>query len=166
LKYSLIVILVLLMTTSSAMAQHVEQGDREIQVNAFFFAVSGVSMLNLSGSYGYYKTDKLELGGGPSISRLDYGFGSSTTIGLTLFGRYNLTARDQIVPYLSAQFYQYDIAPDDPMGFADFAFLQCGGGFKYFINEYIAYDVSGNLGFSLGGGDVSFIAVGGLSAFF
>ena len=154
------------MTASSAMAQHIEQGDREIQVNAFFFAVSGVSMLNLSGSYGYYKTEKLEIGGGPSISRLDYGFGSNTTIGLTLFGRYNLTARDKIVPYLSAQFYQYDIAPDDPMGFADYAFLQCGAGFKYFINEYIAYDVSGNLGFSLGGGDVSFIAVGGLSAFF
>ncbi|MBU8922341.1 MAG: hypothetical protein KOO63_11045 [Bacteroidales bacterium] len=165
-RHSLIVVLVLLMTASSAMAQHVEQGDKEIQVNAFFFAVSGVSMLNLSGIYGYYKTAKLELGGGPSISYMSYGSESNTTIGLTFFGRYNLTARDQIVPYISAQFYQYDIAPEDPLGFADYAFVQCGGGFKYFINEYIAYDVSGNLGFSLGGGEVSFIAVGGLSAFF
>ena len=165
-RHSFIVILVLLMTASSAMAQHVEQGDREIQVNAFFFAVSGLSMLNISGSYGYFKTDKLELGGGPSITRVSFGDNSDTTVGLTFFGRYNLTARDQIVPYLSAQFYQFDIAPEDPMGFSDYAFIQVGGGFKYFINEYIAYDVSGNLGFSLGGGDVCFLAIGGLSAFF
>ncbi len=148
------------------MAQHVEKGDREIQVAGFFFAVSGASILNLSGTYGYYKTEKFEIGGGPLINYINYGSDSETTIGLTFFGRYHLTARDQIVPYLSAQFYQYDIAPEGSMGFADYSFIQCGGGFKYFISEHIAYDVSGNLGFSLGGGEVCFIAIGGLSAFF
>ncbi len=165
-RHLFIVILVLLVSIGSVSAQQVEKGDREVQVNAFFFAVSGISILNLSGTLGYYKTERLEIGCGPSISRIDFGIGSNTTIGLTGFARYSFTARDKIVPYISGQLYQYDISPEEPMGFADYSFLQCGGGFKYFLNEYIAYDVSGNLGFSLGGGDVSFLAVAGLSAFF
>jgi hypothetical protein len=165
LKKALIAVLAIVLTTSSAMAQ-IEKGDREVQASAFLFTVSGITILNLSGIYGYYYTDRLELGGGPMITYMDYGFGSNTTLGLTAFGRYSFTARDKLVPYVSAQWYQYDIAPEDPIGFFDMSFIQAGGGFKYFLNEYIAYDVSGNLGFSLGGGEVCFIAIAGLSAIF
>ena len=164
-KKALAAILAIALMSSSAMAQ-IEKGDREIQGSAFLFTVSGITMLNISGIYGYYYTDRLEFGGGPTITYMDFGFDSDTTLGLTAFGRYSFTARDKLVPYAAAQWYQYDIAPEDPVGFLDMAFLQVGGGFKYFLNEYIAYDVSGNLGFSLGGGDVCFFAVAGLSAIF
>jgi hypothetical protein len=161
----LIAVLAVVLTASSAMAQ-IEKGDREIQATGYLFTVSGITMLNLSGIYGYYYSDKLELGGGPSLMILDYGFGRDTKLGLTFFGRYYFTARDKLVPYAGAQWYQYDIAPDEPLGFFDMSFVQGGGGFKYFVNKYIAWDVSGNLGFSLGSGDVSFIAVAGVSAIF
>jgi hypothetical protein len=165
LKHALVAALAIVLMTSSAMAQ-IKKGDREIQANGFLFTVSGITMVNLSGTYGYCYTDKLQLGGGPSLTIFDYGFGSSTSLGFTLFGKYYFTARNKLVPYASAQWYQYDIAPDEPVGFFDMTFIQGGGGFKYFVNEYIAWDVSGNLGFSLGGGDVAFIAKAGLSAIF
>ncbi len=164
-KQILIAVLVIVLMSSSATAQ-IEKGDREVQASAYLFTVSGITVLNLSGIYGYYYTQRLELGGGPTIMFMDYGFGSNTTFGLTAFGKYSFTARDKLVPYASAQWYQYDIAPEDPIGFADMSFIQVGGGFKYFLNEYLAYDVSGNFGFSLGGGDVCFIAIAGLSAIF
>jgi len=40
-----------------------------------------------------------------------------------------------------------------------------GAGAKYFVNEYIAWDVSANLGFGLGGGTATVLEAG-LSAFF
>ena len=161
----LVVVLAVVLMASSATAQ-IEKGDREIQAAGYLFTVSGITMINLSGIYGYCYTDKVQLGGGPTLTIMDYGFGNSTNLGLTFFGRYYFTAHDKLVPYASAQWYQYDIAPDEPLGFFDMTFIQGGGGFKYFVNEFIAWDVSGNLGFSLGGGDVSFIAVAGLSAIF
>ena len=89
-------------------------------------------MVNLSGIYGYCYTDKLQLGGGPSLTILDYGFGNSTNLGLTFFGRYYFTARNKLVPYASAQWYQYDIAPDDPVGFFDMTFMQGGARIQVF----------------------------------
>ena len=166
LRRSIFLFTAILLIASSANAQFIEQGDREIQAAAYLFTVSGVTLINLSGTYGYYYTEKLELGGGPTITHINFGFGSNTTVGLTAFARHNFTAREQVVPYISGQLYQYDLAPESPLGFADFMFLQVGGGFKYFLNEYIAYDVSGNLGFSIGGGDTSFLIVAGLSAIF
>lgn len=164
-RHVLAAILVILLAASSATAQ-IEKGDREIQAAGYLFTVSGITMVNLSGIYGYCYTDKLQIGGGPSLTVVDYGFGSQTNLGLTVFLRRYFTARDKLVPYASGQLYQYDLAPDDPVGFFDMTYIQGGGGFKYFVNEYIAWDVSGNLGFSLGGGDVSFLAVAGLSAIF
>ena len=151
---------------SGNLSAQIEKGDREIQASGFFIAFEGITMLTISGTYGYYRTDKLEIGGGPTLSRIDYSFGSNTSLSLTLFGRYHLTARDKVVPYLSAQWYQFDIAPEGSASFFDYSFVQGGGGFKYFINEFVAYDVSGNLGFSFGSGSFSFIMVAGISAMF
>jgi len=164
-KLTPILLLALIVINAPAMAQ-IEEGDREIQASAYVFTVSGVTMVNVSGIFGYYFTPRMVLGGGPTINYIDYIIGSNTTVGLTFFGKYNFTARDKLVPYMSAQWYQYDLSPGDPFGFFDFSFIQAGGGFKYFLNDYVAYDISGNLGFSLGGGDVAFIAVAGLAAIF
>jgi len=165
LRHMLVVVLAVVLMASTAMAQ-IEKGDKEIQANGYLFAMSGITMLNLSGIYGYCYTDKIQFGGGPTLSIDHSEFGSTTTLGLTFFGKYYFTARNKLVPYASAQWYQYDIAPKEPAGFFDFTFIQGGGGFKYFVNEYIAWDVSGNLGFSLGDGDVGFITKAGLSAIF
>ncbi len=156
--------LAILILSASAAGQ-VEKGDREIQISGTLVSIEDVSVLMLNGIYGYYYTEKLELGGGPTITRTSFFGYDDTNVSLTLFGRYNLTARDKMVPYLSGQYYQYDLSPDEPLGFFDFSFIQVGGGIKYFVNEYIAYDVSGNLGFSLGGGDTVFLLVAGISAF-
>jgi hypothetical protein len=155
-----------LLIASTAGAQYIEKGDREIQATGFLFTVSGVTMINLSGTYGVYYNEKLEIGGGPTISHIDFGFGSDTTVGLTAFAKRDFTAREKMVPYVSGRLYQYDLSPDDPQGFADFTFIQFGGGFKYFVNEYIAYDVSGNWGFSLTGGNGGLLIVAGVAAIF
>ena len=165
-KRAILVLMAVLFLAPDAGAQYIEKGDRELQASAYFFSVSGVTLINLSGVYGYYYTEKLGFGGGPTITHIDFGFGSDTTLGLTAFARYSFSSRDRIVPYVSGQWYQFDIAPEDPVGFADMMFIQVGGGFKYFLNEHIAYDVSGNIGFSMGGGDASFLGVAGISAMF
>jgi hypothetical protein len=164
-RHTLIAVLAVVLMTSSAMAQ-IEKGDREIQANGYLFAVSGVTMVTMSGMFGYCLTDELQFGGGPTLSIMRYSGDSETTLGLTFFGRFYFNAINKLVPYVNGQLYQYDIAPEEPLGFFDFTYIQGGGGFKYFVNEYIAWDVSGNLGFSLGNGDVSFIVKAGLSAIF
>ncbi len=164
-KRFILLFLALVLVSGNLSAQQIEQGDREIQAAGYFIAFEGISVMTITATYGYYKTEKLEIGGGPVLTRVDYGFGSNTTLSLTAFGRYHLTARDKLVPYFSGQYYQFDISPEYG-DFLDYAFVQGGGGFKYFLNEYIAYDISGNLGFSFGTGDFSFIMVAGISAFF
>jgi hypothetical protein len=160
----LCLILVMIVLPGAALCQ-IEKGDREIQASASFQAMEDVSMLILSGTYGYYYSDKLQLGGGPVITYTEvFGYDTST-LGLRLFARHNFTARDKIVPYIGGQFYQHDISPDEPLGFLDYSFIQFGGGFKYFVNEYIAYDVSGNIGISLGGGEANLLILAGISAF-
>ena len=162
-KHSLCVVLALIIMTGTAQGQ-VEKGDREIQANGTLITMENMTMINITGLYGYYYTEKLEFGGGPSITHVSIsGFDGETNLSITMFGRYNFTARDKLVPYVSGQWYQFDLSPEEPMGFFDYSFLQLGGGFKYFLNEYVAYDISGNMGISVGGGDVSFIIVAGIS---
>lgn len=158
-------VLAALLFVPSVMAQ-AEQGDREVQFAGSIYAAESFTMINLTGVYGYYIRDYIEIGGGPMITHMEaYGF-DNTTIGGVFFGRYYFSTVSRSVPYLSGQWYQYDFAPDDPMSFFDASNLQVGGGIKYFINEYIAWDASANLGINLGGGDVVLLIIGGLSAFF
>ena len=156
--------LLVVLMASSAVAQ-VERGDREIQGSGHLFVMSDAAMLNLSGVFGYYYTASLELGGGPTITYSRAGDVNNTTVGLTLFTKYNFATRDKLVPYVGGQLYQYDLSPQDPLKFTDVTFLQGCAGFKYFIRKDIAYDASANLGFSPGG-DVSFFLTVGVSAVF
>lgn len=157
--------LLVLLLVPMAGAQ-VEKGDKEIQLQGSLFSVEGVTMVTISATYGYFVTPKMEWGGGPTITHIGSDFYDQTNISLTFFGRYNFVTGEKMVPYVSGQIYQYDLSPDEPLSFTDFTFLQAGGGFKYFLNDFVAYDVSGNLGFGLGGGDISLLIFGGISAFF
>ena len=165
-KRSLILIALLMLTVSTANAQFVEQGDREITFSGSLFSVSGLTMILMSGSYGIYHTERFEYGGGPTITYMSFGDDSNTTVGGTAFIKYTMEPRERLVPYLGARWYQFDFAPEEPVGFGDAAYLQFGGGLKYFLNEYVSYDLSTNLGFSLGDGDAAFLAVFGISAIF
>lgn len=164
-RHMLAAVLAVVLMASPATAQ-IEKGDKEIQANGYLFAVSGVTMVTMSGLFGYCLTDALQFGGGPTLMVMGARGTSDTTLGVTFFGRYYFSAINKLVPYANGQIYQYDIAPEEPFGFFDFTNIQGGGGFKYFMNERFAWDFSGNLGFSLGAGDVSFIAKAGLSAMF
>jgi len=160
----LILVVLLAILTQSCLAQ-MEKGDREVQFAGSVYSANGFSMTNLLGTYGYYLKSDLQIGAGPTITHFSAGDFSSTTIGLSLFARHYFTTTEKMVPYLSGRWYQYDLSPDEPLSFTDAAYLQVGGGIKYFVNEYVAWDVSANLGFGLAGG-TSFLLVGGLSAFF
>ncbi|MBN1212129.1 MAG: hypothetical protein JXA92_06080 [candidate division Zixibacteria bacterium] len=160
--YAVILILCLAPLTTA----QVEEGDKEVQVQGSLIAFEGITAIIGTFMYGYFVTPNTEIGGGPMIIYASYEGEGESNISLTLFGRYNFVSGEKVVPYLSGQIYQFDISPEEPMDFTDFTFLQVGGGFKYFVSDNLAYDVSGNLGFGLGGGDVSFILYGGLSAFF
>ena len=161
-----ILIFLVIFSTSGNLSAQIEKGDREIQASGFFITFDGMTMMTISGTYGYYRTDKLEIGGGPVLTYIGYSSDSNTNVSLTAFVRHHFTARDKVVPYVSGQWYQFDISPEEPAGFFDYSFVQGGGGFKYFVNEFVAYDVSGNLGFSFGSGSFSFIMVAGISAMF
>ncbi len=162
-KFLILTVLLFVMAQPS-MAQ-MEKGDREVQASGSMYSAGGFTLINLTGTYGVFIKPRLQIGGGPTITRMGgYGF-SNTTIGASFFGRHYFTSTEKTVPYLSAQWYQFDLAPGDGVSFTDMAYIQAGGGIKYFVNEYIAWDVSANLGFGLGGG-TAFLLAGGLSAFF
>jgi hypothetical protein len=164
-KKALYVLIMILCLAPLTTAQ-VEEGDKEIQVQGSLITFEGITAIIANFSYGYFVSPKTEIGGGPMIIYASTGDDDESNISLTFFGRYNFVTGEKVVPYVGGQIYQFDISPEEPMDFTDFTFLQVGGGFKYFISDNLAYDVSGNLGFGLGGGDVSFIIFGGLSAFF
>lgn len=161
-KYILCLILVIIIISGSAMAQ-VEKGDSEIQASGSLISLEGVSTLILNGLYGYYYSERLVIGGGPTIIRISAGGWDNTIFGVTGFVRYNFTARDKLVPYVGGMFYQQDLSPEYPIEFFDLTFLQMGGGFKYYINEYVSYDVSANMGLSLGVGETIFTLLAGIS---
>lgn len=161
----LLVLTVLLVLMAQPGLAQTEEGDREVQFAGSVYTAEGFTMINLLGTYGYYIKPNVQIGAGPTVSYFDFSGFSSTTIGASFFGRYYFTTTNKMVPYLAGQWYQYDLAPEDPLSFADMAYIQAGAGMKYFVNEYVAWDVSANVGFGLGGGS-AFLLVGGLSAFF
>ncbi len=163
-KNVLFVVGLLTLMVSGAMAQ-VEKGDKEIQALGTLTFVEGASAVLMQGTYGVFVTPEIELGAGPTIMYFSaYGF-SYTVVGGVFFGRYNFNVNTKRVPYLSAVWYQADFSPD--IGdFTDYSYVQFGAGTKFFVTEYLAYDMSANLGFSLGSGSAVMTIMGGLSAFF
>ncbi len=57
-KRSLLIIVMLAMAASGASAQYLQQGDKEITFSGSLFSVSGLTLITMSGSYGYYHTSR------------------------------------------------------------------------------------------------------------
>ena len=164
----LLCILICLAVLAPMADAQVEEGDKEIQVLGYFMSMSGISMMTVQFTYGMFIKPNIEIGAGPQITRIDTDFTDpETTLSSSFFGRYYFESTTKYVPYVGGQWFQYDFTPPEGLGFFDYSFIQVGGGVKYFVNEYIAWDVSANYGFGLGsGGDGVFLLMGGLSAFF
>jgi len=144
----------------------VEQGDKEVQLLGSVVTAESMAMVTLQFTYGAFITPNIELGAGPVIRYTKLDKDSYTQVSSAFFGRYYFSVAKKKVPYISAQWFQADFSPDEGASFTDAAYLQFGGGVKLFVSEYIAYDVSANYGFGLGGGSGAFSLQGGLSAFF
>jgi len=150
---------------SVSLAQ-VEQGDSEIQMQGAITGFEGMKVVILNVTYGYFVTPKTEIGGGPMIIHTDNDFSELTFTSLTVFGRYNFVTGSKLVPYVAGHLYQCDLFPERPLDFPDHVFLQIGGGVKYFLSKYIAYDVSSSFGVGLQTGSMNLLIFGGISAFF
>jgi len=170
-KKVLLTFMLFTLLTSMAMAQ-VEQGDREFQFLGSIYTAKSFSWVKIQTTYGLFITPNIQIGAGPAIDYFKFDAGGSgddsrTTFSSSFFARYNFDVATKKIPYISAQWLQSDFAPDDPQSFTDATFLQVGGGVKFFVNEYLAYDVSGNYGFGLGESSSSALFITfGLSAFF
>jgi hypothetical protein len=164
-KYVMGVIVGAILLASTAAAQ-VQQGDQEIQFLGSIMAYESNATITLQGTYGLFITPELELGVGPQLVYSKSPGGHSTLFGARFFGRFNFFVNTKTVPYVTGQWNQYDFAPDEPSDFFDASFLQGGVGVKIFASEHVAYDFSGNVGFSLGEFDPSITLLGGLSFFF
>lgn len=161
-----ITILALLLIVAPAAFGQMEKGDREIKFSGSLFAMDDFTMFVGQATYGKFTSANFQIGGGPTITYFDAMGYSSTIIGASFFGRYNFIKGTQTVPYLQGQFYQSDLAPDEPFDFTDMSFVQFGAGLKYFVNKYVAYDASANYGFGLGGGSGLFYLNLGIAAIF
>ena len=164
-KYLMGAIAAAMLLVSTVVAQ-VQQGDKEIQFLGSITAFESNALINLQLTYGRFFTPNLELGVGPQLSYFKFAGGHYTQFGSLFFGRYNFSVQTKVVPYVAGQWYQYDFAPDEPSDFFDASFLQAGAGVKIFASEHVAYDFSGNLGFSLGEFDPVITLLGGLSVLF
>jgi hypothetical protein len=150
----------LLVCASSARAQQ-ERGDIELQFAGSFSSEVGgddeastVGMFQMKG--GYYLSDRLEVGGYPSLlvrsTRRESGGRSEretdATVGLGVFVVYSFLSADATtVPYAGAQVYRSDLGdPDSPDWFG------VNGGVKVFLNRTTAFDVGGNFMLRFDGG--------------
>ena len=164
-KKVLILLMSLLMLVSVAYSQ-VEKGDSEVQLKGSIVAMESITMMFVQGTYGYFYSPNFEVGLGPTITYFDFWGFDETTLGSSIFARYNFVKNTKQVPYLSGQLYQSDFSPAIGTSFTDYTFIQVGGGIKFFVNEYVCYDVSANYGFGLGDIGGALLISGGLSAFF
>jgi hypothetical protein len=170
-RYSLVVLL-FLVPSVGAFAQQ-QKGDVKLQFLGSYMKTTGssdfkFSMGQVSGEFGKYFTDHLELGIAPTLSvtstsyttpEVQYvgGFpvgivnvtttNTTTTFGGSAFVNYSFLAGDaRTVPYAGAHLYKQDFSKK----------LLTAGlnvGVKFFITKKTALDVNGNYLFSLTSGD-------------
>lgn len=149
--YILILALALLAATPAQAQQ--QQGDIEAQFAGSIFSTVGTDAATFTAGIvqaklGYFLTDRLEVGGYPSLTISTVSvFGipqTDATFGLGAFIVYSFLANDATtVPYLGAQYLQLDVSAES-RGNAGI-----NGGVKFFLNRRTAFDVSGNYLFSL-----------------
>ena len=177
-RATLLIFICILCLTSAAMGQ-VEQGDTEIQFMGYIAVTSGMTMGTIQTLIGYYVSPNLQVGAGPAITITSYSFPefneytyemednteTNIDLSLSLFGTYNFSTNEQMIPYVTATIYQYSFDIPEGMDFTDFSYLTFGGGIKYFLNAYVAVNSSATYGIPLGGGSGMLLLFGGLSVF-
>ncbi len=129
-----------MLAMTNGMAQ-TEKGDSEFQVagvGLFQFGDNGIKTVVLLANYGYFFTDRQELGGGVNFSFTDTGSGDSdTNVGANAFYRYNFARQGRtVLPYLSASVFSFDVSNSDSLG------GRPGAGVKFFFKENAAFDIN------------------------
>lgn len=160
---SSLVVLMILVLSVGAVAQQ-QKGDIELQLLGMYMTTTGssdfkFSMGQISGSFGKFFTDNLELGIAPTLSittvtsqQVDYGVfppvlksvsNTTTTFGGSVFVVYSFLMGDsKTVPYAGARFYKQDFSTKESSA-------GINGGVKYFISKKTALDANANYLFSL-----------------
>ena len=143
---SLMILFVGFLCCQAGLAQ-TEKGDSELQLQGFGFFTIGqdddLRSIIFVANYGYFFTDRQELGAGTSITFFDSeSDDSETTVGLQFFYRYNFAeANRKTMPYVSVDVSSFDVSDSDFWG------ARPGVGVKAFINEYTAFDINGGYNF-------------------
>ena len=142
----LVVCAMILGLASSALAQDplLRRGSKEIGLSgAFDFEHEGDPTLNLSGRYGFFLHDYLEIGG---LVELDGAFGETFRYGIGGFAEYHFSQwaflkAPRSMPYLGVDlelaFVDTDIGEDNAA-----LILRPRVGVKWFLTEYFAIDTS------------------------
>ncbi len=172
----LIFTILILLATSNMVFSQAKKGDTEMFFNGSFYSMVGIenySNINITAmlNYGYYITDNLQLGVGPSVTYtyseqkyMSYYFNpityeysekevsqvnEKTDLSASFFGNYYFNIQSKLVPYASVQYFQQTFDIPDDADFTDYGYINIGVGAKYFINQNVAYNFLINYGFSL-----------------
>jgi hypothetical protein len=167
----LLLIVLTIVISATFLYPQVEQGDKEITFAASMTSLVGIenfssTNINLFLSYGYFVSNKLQLGIGPSLtySRTTSTFSSfdpelfaiveeetvteDTQFSGYVFINFNFSTASKTVPYFAAQWYQFDFDPESGK-FTDASYVNIGFGIRNFFSEYAALNTSANYGFAL-----------------
>ncbi|HHS12298.1 MAG TPA: hypothetical protein ENN03_00855 [bacterium] len=156
-----VIIGILLLSAAAAFGQ-IEKGDTEISFMGYFATFVGEDvdangMGSLQLSYGKYVTPFLQFGVAPTVSFYTFtDFDGETSVKAefsgSVFAHMNLARASRIIPYLTAQYYQFTFDIPEDAEFTDFGYANVGMGFKNFINEYASFNVLATYGFSMAPG--------------
>ena len=152
-KYLWIVVIALLWTAGSAMAQSpslgyspfLQRGTHELALSGTFdFQNEGDALLDLTGRYGVFLRDNLEVGGFAELSGdfddfFRYGIGGFAELHIPRWA----FLKGQAVPYLGADLGLEFVDVDPSVGSDNAALLfRLRPGLKWFIRDYFAIDTS------------------------
>jgi|GEM_PF-573237 len=160
-------------TSSGSAGGGTEKGDREVSFLGFYMKRIGTTNFtfetgSIKLSYGYFISDRIQLGISPQFM-ITSGDGGGTTIifSASVFINYNLVVSSKMIPYLSGQWYQDDFSPEYG-DLLDYSFITFGAGLRNFLTEYAALNTSLSYGFSLrsNGGSGIITVMSGLSFIF
>jgi len=134
-KLTIVIIFTLCLTGIGNAQEGIEAGDREFLGQLVFFSdqdfKSPFGYINFT--YGYYLSDRVVIGAGPSIT-----IGDEVEISAQLYSRYNFSTVKKIIPYAQLSVNQTDFDPDGD--FFDAMYGQVGFGAKFFVTDYLSID--------------------------
>jgi hypothetical protein len=121
------------------------KGDSEILVNGYLLAQTGefgYRMITTTFNYGYYLSDRIQVGGGPSISYYGSEGDNSVMLNLNAFGRkYFLKRGRKYAFYTGAELFWYNAFSSGSTGY-----LRPFGGVKYYLGRGSKAAFDANIG--------------------